>query len=671
MHRHVKLLASPLTLGPAVTGIFRPKIILAESLLESLTANELRLIFLHELSHIRRQDLLVQQLWQLAKILHWFNPIVWIVARRWQTDRELACDEAVLVRLDSDHRTNYGHAILRVMESLSPFQTVPGAVGVLVHRDFLINRIAFILRYRPSSRKWTMLAVGLLLLLIPVGLTNAVGKSNQPTPKSPTPPTIAPSSKIMETTNIKKEDKSEPKKNATRKPAGNIKAAPSNVRLVQLRDNVTYLADLNSDNISDYKKALEKRNIRRIALPGHLTDTLFKQCVDAGLFQENLTLLLLNDCVWITNISDLPYLKNLTVLSMINCKKLKDLTPVENYKKLVSLSLPPTTTNQQLRRLREKGVLDHLVVLRMDRCTEITHLSDVANLKNLRHLLLPNCSKLTDISAIASLSSLQRIDFNYCSKLTDISAISKLKHLRSIQWISCYNLNITDLSLLSDLKALQTLRIHGTGLTDISTLGELKNLAYLRIYVRGKNKMRGFSAISNLKKLRSLDIDIPDNVTTLSFLSGLKEMKYLTLNGTGNISNASAIATLKKLKLLNIKANLIKDVSFLSDLKNLEKLKLSAANLTDLSGLAGLENLRELSVLHPKGLTNASDFSNLKNLRILFLEDCANLTDISSLAKLKELNSLTLRNCRNIKDMSALLELRRLNKLLLEGCDKS
>ncbi len=185
IRRRIRLLASPLKVGPAIADIFRPRMIFAESLFESLSADELRLIFLHELAHVRRHDLLVQRLWLLVEILHWFNPVVWLSARRWQADRELACDEAVLARLDRSHRADYGHAILRVMESLSTFRPVPGAVGVLMRRSFLPRRIAMIARYRPLSRRWTLLAAGLLLLLIPVGLTNAVDKSNMPAEPEP------------------------------------------------------------------------------------------------------------------------------------------------------------------------------------------------------------------------------------------------------------------------------------------------------------------------------------------------------------------------------------------------------------------------------------------------------------------------------------------------------
>ena len=172
------LLLSPLGVGPAVAGIFRPKLIVSKLITDRLSPDELRLVFLHELWHVRRHDLVAQQLWMLAQALHWFNPVVWFSARRWQADRELACDEAVLARLDRPQQAGYGHAILRVMESLSSFRPLPGTVGVVMGQGFLTRRIAMIARYRPASRRWTFLAAGLLLLLVTVGLTNAIGQAD-------------------------------------------------------------------------------------------------------------------------------------------------------------------------------------------------------------------------------------------------------------------------------------------------------------------------------------------------------------------------------------------------------------------------------------------------------------------------------------------------------------
>ena len=47
-------------------------------------------VLLHELAHVRHHDCLAQIVAQLACAPHWFNPLVWLCARRVRGERELA-----------------------------------------------------------------------------------------------------------------------------------------------------------------------------------------------------------------------------------------------------------------------------------------------------------------------------------------------------------------------------------------------------------------------------------------------------------------------------------------------------------------------------------------------------------------------------------------------------
>jgi hypothetical protein len=61
-----------------------------------LSRQEMDAILAHELCHLRRRDNLTAAIHMLVESLFWFHPLVWWLGRRLMTERERACDEAVL-----------------------------------------------------------------------------------------------------------------------------------------------------------------------------------------------------------------------------------------------------------------------------------------------------------------------------------------------------------------------------------------------------------------------------------------------------------------------------------------------------------------------------------------------------------------------------------------------
>ena len=92
----VQLIALARLYSPAVFGLRRVCLLLPESVAAQLSGREMRLVFLHEMAHIRRHDLTLNLLLMAVQFLHWFNPLVWLATHRIRADGELVCDDMVM-----------------------------------------------------------------------------------------------------------------------------------------------------------------------------------------------------------------------------------------------------------------------------------------------------------------------------------------------------------------------------------------------------------------------------------------------------------------------------------------------------------------------------------------------------------------------------------------------
>jgi beta-lactamase regulating signal transducer with metallopeptidase domain len=95
--RPVSVLVSDRLEVPTAIGFRNPAVILPAWMLENTPAEELKYILLHELAHLRRRDDWTNLAQKILKALLFFLPSVWWIERRLSLDREMACDDAVLV----------------------------------------------------------------------------------------------------------------------------------------------------------------------------------------------------------------------------------------------------------------------------------------------------------------------------------------------------------------------------------------------------------------------------------------------------------------------------------------------------------------------------------------------------------------------------------------------
>lgn len=135
--RHkVGVYISDLVRSPLTVGYLKPIILLPVAALSNLTAQQVEAILLHELSHIRRYDYLVNLMMSLFSTLLYFNPFVKLFMRNIEAERENCCDQLVL-QFGYD-KLGYASALLTLEKlSINHRLLAMGATG----KKNLLNRI--------------------------------------------------------------------------------------------------------------------------------------------------------------------------------------------------------------------------------------------------------------------------------------------------------------------------------------------------------------------------------------------------------------------------------------------------------------------------------------------------------------------------------------------------
>jgi len=100
-------------IGPLVTGLINPMIVLPRSFENYYSKQEQALALTHEITHIKRGDLWVMFCAVIFRALNWPNPLVHTLAwRAFRADQEASCDAIVLKLAQQNHqhrKTNPAH----------------------------------------------------------------------------------------------------------------------------------------------------------------------------------------------------------------------------------------------------------------------------------------------------------------------------------------------------------------------------------------------------------------------------------------------------------------------------------------------------------------------------------------------------------------------------------
>ncbi len=170
--------------SPAICGLWRPTILLPSDFPGSLDREQVRMVFIHELVHWRRGDLVVNCIQTLLQILYFYNPAVWLANLIIRRLREQAVDETVLVAAGGQP-DRYASTLLDLAAApLASIEATLRLTGVIESRRALSTRIRQIMsRSIPRSSKIGVGGIAAVAacaaLLLPMGRPEQVALANE------------------------------------------------------------------------------------------------------------------------------------------------------------------------------------------------------------------------------------------------------------------------------------------------------------------------------------------------------------------------------------------------------------------------------------------------------------------------------------------------------------
>ena len=187
--RRVALAACDEIAQPILVGIVRPLILLPTAALAGWTPEQLDMVLLHELAHVRRWDNLVNLAQRIVESVLFYHPAVWLLSRQVRRDREECCDATVVARILEP--THYAELLITIAAT-SRRSRLSGAPSLTLTNAMashpLAGRIRRILNLQEEPMRITRRTLAATLLL-PLLLAAAIlySGANAEDPNTPPP----------------------------------------------------------------------------------------------------------------------------------------------------------------------------------------------------------------------------------------------------------------------------------------------------------------------------------------------------------------------------------------------------------------------------------------------------------------------------------------------------
>jgi len=177
MRRTITFLQSQKVRVPTVIGILKPVVLVPAMIISGLPADQLEIIILHELAHVRRYDFLINILQSIMEALFFYHPVVWIISENIRQEREKCCDDYTVKVCGQV--SLYARA-LTCLSELQITTAIP-SVAITGNKKNIVHRVERLINSKKmKTNRSERLIAGLVLMTSVLIITLSTGATFKP-----------------------------------------------------------------------------------------------------------------------------------------------------------------------------------------------------------------------------------------------------------------------------------------------------------------------------------------------------------------------------------------------------------------------------------------------------------------------------------------------------------
>ncbi len=163
INKNIEIRSQKVNTSPCIYGIMHPKILIPEGFTEK-EDEIIENVFMHELSHYKRKDMITNFILIIITSLHWFNPFAYILFKKIRQEMELATDEIALSKMNKDEKKKYGLTLINLLQTYQNEQLATKMLCIIDDNKCMEKRIKMI----KLSTKFKKHRISIIIFIITI-----------------------------------------------------------------------------------------------------------------------------------------------------------------------------------------------------------------------------------------------------------------------------------------------------------------------------------------------------------------------------------------------------------------------------------------------------------------------------------------------------------------------